>query len=207
MKQIQSVILLPILLMLSMFFAGCEVYDCEAAETEITTMQVNLSSQPWVENATFTKCNQYADKITEYTDEGCGASQDASLDCEEFTCTIMFTSLFTFGIGQMFADSVTYCTYYDSIGYAMQEMVNAGGCGSYTLDGVAITQAMVDAHTSDGCDYGATTVNSVIPGQGGLTKVNIRGSNELLKFEELLDQIPDNYSSPMRKRLNRILAD
>ena len=64
MKQIQSVILLPILLMLSMFFAGCEVYDCEAAETEITTMQVNLSSQPWVENATFTKCNQYADKIT-----------------------------------------------------------------------------------------------------------------------------------------------
>ena len=59
MKQIQSVILLSSLLILSIFSAGRGLlYDCEAAETEIIAMQVNLASQPWVENATFTKCNK-----------------------------------------------------------------------------------------------------------------------------------------------------
>ena len=56
MKQIQSV---SSLLILSIFSAGRGLlYDCEAAETEIIAMQVNLASQPWVENATFTKCNK-----------------------------------------------------------------------------------------------------------------------------------------------------
>ena len=55
--------------------------------------------------------------------------------------------------------------------------------------------------------FDSTTVNSIIPGQGHLTKLNLKGSNELIKLEELLDQIPDNYSSPIRKRLKRILFD
>ena len=65
---------------------------------------------------------------------------------------------------------------------------------------------MVDDYTSDGCDWNdSTPVNSIIPGQVHLTKLNIKGSNELIKLEELLDQVPDNYSSPITQRLKRIL--
>jgi len=208
MKQIQSVILLSSLLILSMFFAGCEVYDCEAAETEATALSETFTTSPTMDN-----CTAWIDKMKEYDDEGCGETESGANDfnCAEFVCAMQEAYLMLYSLSMAFSfDSTTYCTYYDSTGMAMQELVNAGGCASYlTLTpGVAVTQAMVDEYTSSGCDWGdSTTVNSVIPGQGRLTKVNIKGSNELIKMEELLDQIPDNYSSPMRKRLNRILSD
>ena len=151
--------------------------------------------------------------MKEYDDEGCGETESGANDfnCAEFVCAMQEAYMIIYTLSMAFSsDSTTYCTYYDSTGMAMQELVNAGGCASYlTLTpGVAVTQAMVDEYTSNGCDWGdSTIVNSVIPGQGRLTKVNIKGSNELIKMEKLLDQIPDNYSSPMRKRINRILSD
>ena len=208
MKQIQSVILLSSILILSMFFAGCEVYDCEAAETEAMAL-----SETFTTSITMDNCTAWIDKMKEYDDEGCGETESGANDfnCEEVVCATQEAYMFIYAFSMAFSiDSTTYCTYYDSTGMAMQEIVNAGGCASYSAltAGEAVTQAMVDEYTSSGCDWGdSTTVNSVIPGQGRLTKVNIKGSNELIKLEELLDQIPENYSSPMIKRLNRILSD
>ena len=208
MKQIQSVILLSSLLMLSMFFAGCEVYDCEAAETEATALSETFTTSPTMDN-----CTAWIDKMKEYDDEGCGETESGANDfnCAEFVCAMQEAYLMLYSLSMAFSfDSTTYCTYYDSTVMAMQELVNAGGCASSSTltPGVAVTQAMVDEYTSDGCDWNdSTTVNSIIPGQGHLTKLNLKGSNELIKLEELLDQIPDNYSSPIRKRLNRILSD
>ena len=93
-------------------------------------------------------------------------------------------------------DSTTYCTYYDSTGMAMQELVNPGGCASSSTltPGVAVTQAMVDEYTSSGCDWGdSTTVNSIIPGQGHLTKLNI--NDPLLDIAKELEQsaLNDEY--------------
>ena len=46
-----------------------------------------------------------------------------------------------------------------------------------------------------------------VGGQGNLTKSDIKGSNELIQLEEFLDQIPENYSSPIRKRLHRLFEN
>jgi hypothetical protein len=208
MKQTQKIILLSSTLAFMIFTTGCEIYDCEAAETEATALGEIVITSPTMDN-----CTAWIDKMKEYDDEGCGETESGANDinCAEFVCQMQEANFMIYGLSMLFSfDSTTYCTYYDSTGMAMQELVNAGGCASYSIltPGVAVTQAMVDEYTSSGCDWGdSTTVNSVIPGQGRLTKVNIKGSNELIKLEELLDQIPDNYSSPMIKRLNRILAD
>ena len=206
MKQIQSMMLLCSILIISIFSNGCEIYDCEASETEINALAEAFETSTTIDN-----CTAWIDKMKEYDDEGCSteSSGAGSFNCEEFVCTMQTSYMLIYGFSMAFSfDSTTYCTYYDSTGMAMQEMVNAGGCGAYTLDGVAITQAMVDDFTSNGCDWGdSTTVNSIIPGQGNLTKSDIKGSNELIQLEELLDQIPENYSSPIRKRLHRLFEN
>ena len=208
MKQKQSMILLCSILIISIFSAGCEIYDCEASETEIDALTETFTTSPTMNN-----CTSWIDKMKEYDDEGCGEESTGANDfnCAEYVCAIQESYMLIYAISMAFSfDSTTYCTYYDSTGIAMQELVNAGGCASYSAlnPGVAVTQAMVDEYTSNGCDWGdSTTVNSIIPGQGHLTKLNTKGSNELMKLEELLDQIPDNYSSPIRKRLNQLLSD
>ena len=208
MKYFQSVLILTTVILLSIFFAGCETYDCEAAEAEFEAL-----SETFITSSTMDNCTAWIDKLQEADDEGCfeESSEATDYNCAEFVCQIQESYMIIYAFSMAFSfDSTTYCTYYDSAGMAMQELVNAGGCASSSTltPGVAVTQAMVDEYTSDGCDWNdSTTVNSIIPGQGHLTKLNIKGSNELIKLEELLDQIPDNYSSPIRKRLKRILFD
>ena len=212
MKYLQNMSIFTIIIMVNIFFSGCGLlYDCEAAETEIETMEINLTTPPLVENFTFTKCSAYWDKMNEYVDEGCGTIDGGNDDCEYGVCTVQNANLLAYALSAWSAalsyDSTAYCSYYDSVGMVMQVMVDAGGCATYMNDGVGYAQTDVDEYIANGCDWGdSTTVNSIIPGQGHLTKLNIRGSNELIKLEELLDQMPDNYSNPIRKRLNTILS-
>ena len=113
-------LILPLTLLLTV---GCEEYDCDAAETEVTTLGENL-----IANITMANCSPYIDKVKEYVDEGCGTNEDENVDCEELVCTVQTANFLIYLIGSVFApDSTTYCAYFDSTGVAAQEMVNAGG--------------------------------------------------------------------------------
>ena len=201
MKQIQSVILLSSLLMLSMFFAGCEVYDCEAAETEATALSETFTTSPTMDN-----CTAWIDKMKEYDDEGCGETESGANDfnCAEFVCAMQEAYMIIYTLSMAFSsDSTTYCTYYDSLGMTMQELVNAGGCASDSLLDVAVTQAVVDEYISNGCDWGnSTTVNSVNPFIGELSQLDAKES-----IEELVNELPDVYSNIIRKRFDRIFSN
>ena len=196
----KSIVYLGLSIMM-MFFSGCEIYDCDAAETEIVTMQTNLTQEPWVDNATYAKCNDYKDKVNEYEDEGCGTSEDTDFDCEEFTCTAMYADYLIYVLNMLFTyDETTYCSYYDSTGMVAQEMVNAGGCASYFDSGTPMTQTFVDTWVSDGCNWGdSTATSSIINPIGDYKPQEIK-----MQIGDLVQNLPDDYSIVLRKRLNRL---
>ena len=205
MKHIQKITLFLGTLTFLAFNTGCDLlYDCDAAETEITTMVTNLASAPWVENATLTKCNAYKDKVNEWVDEGCGDAEDADLDCVDFTCTAMSAQFLLYGLSMAFSfDEATYCAYYDSTGMAAQEMVNAGGCAAYFDDGAAITQSAVDAWVTSGCDWGDSTGTARIldPFKG------LNSKETKIVIEELANDLPENYSFVIRKKLDSLFPN
>jgi len=201
-------LILPLTLLLTV---GCEEeeYDCDAAETEVTTLGENL-----IANITMANCSPYNDKVKEYVDEGCGTNEECddanaddgdycASDCEELVCTVQTANFYIYIIGSVFApDSTTYCAYFDSLVLASQEMVNAGGCATQ-LEDEAMTQASVDSFVSGGCDWGdSTTVNRVNPFIGELNQLDAKET-----IEELVDELPDNYSNIIRKRFDRILSN
>ena len=65
MKQTQKTILLLITLVFMIFTTGCEIYDCDAASTEITTLEQNLLASS-LASITIANCTDYADKVNEY---------------------------------------------------------------------------------------------------------------------------------------------
>ena len=175
---------------------GCEIYDCEAAEAEITTL-----SSKFVANVTMENCTNYIDKIDEYDSEGCGTSEDADFNCEEYVCAIQESYMLIYSLSMVFADSATYCAYYDSTGLAAQELVNAGGCGDYSTltPGVDWTQTMVDTWVNDGCDYGdSTTVNSSRP---PFKNFNKEEAIEIVK--DIAFSLPENYADAIIRKLNK----
>jgi len=181
---------------------GCGLlYDCDATEDEIEAMQTDFVSEPSVLNFTFSKCNNYVEKMDEFVDEGCGTVEDVfEQSCEELVCTVQSLNLTIYALSALFSDSVTYCTYYDSMGMAMQTMADAGGCATFN-SGIGYTQADANAWVTSGCDWGdSTTFNSSRPIIEDLTKMEMR-----ISVENSIDKLPENFSNAIRKKLSKLL--
>ncbi len=201
MKSIKSKVNVLITFCFMFIYSGCDLlYDCDAAEDEIEDIQTEFVSEPSVLNFTLSKCNDYVEKMEEYEDEGCGSAEDMfEQSCEELVCTMQLLNLNIYALNALFSDSVTYCTYYDSMGMAMQTLADAGGCASLNY-GVGYTQADADAWVADGCNWGdSTTSNLTRPLIEDQTSTEMR-----ISLENSINKLPENFSNAIRKKLSKL---
>ena len=189
------------LMSLMLLVSGCGLlYDCEAAEAEISTLETEFVSDFVIGN-----CTPYVDKRDEYVDEGCGDVEDLGGTCEELVCTYQYSTSILTGLNMLLlaADSAAYCEAYDSVGVNMQNMVDAGGCASYT--GLpAYTQAMVDEYVEAGCDYEPLPTSSV--GNPSFPFEKISKKEMINIINDQVSMLPEEYGAKIMRQLERFTS-